>query len=689
MQRNNFILYKTIFLDFTLYVVQHKKERGNFDTPPRRGYDPIPYLPVFANEIIESHDVSQRFMNDYKQTVSDLIAEHYRYQQEVAHKDGLLTMCEASGPHQNQSDALLCQKYSDVPMGEFWARSKTHRISLKQRFLTKEAVSAGHIYGKNVISAESFTSVGPQWEEDPYFLKPTADRAFCEGINKLYFHTYPHSPSLTAKPGFVYYAGTYINRNTTWWNYSLDWNTYLARNQYVLQQGTPVVDVCIYYGTGIEKRIQYKQDSALMDLGYQYDYVNSDVILNQMSVQDGKICLPNGISYELLVLPEESGISIEVLEKIREMVYDGATIVGPRPICSIGLYKSTEIDRQIKSITNLLWGELDTPLIDRTVGNGKIVYGKNIDQILSEKKIEPDLKIENRDSNFSLDFIHRRNKEYDIYYLANLREEAIDYATLSFRTSGKVPYIWNPVDGTVIEQRVYVDDGERTHIPCSFDPYGSYFIIFEKKENAKPSIISVTGPDGNRSCFLEKSGNYQLTYSNGESKNITIASARYLTINTSWNVSFSTEMGGPGSVEFKNLISWPESENLGIKYYSGTASYQNTFIIKDEIEGAKVFLDLGELYNVAEIVLNGHNLGTCWLRPFQKEISEYVKQGRNKIEIKVTNLWPNRLIGDQFLPEAERYTQTNISKSTRQDTLRPSGLLGPVRLMIIPDRDEF
>lgn len=146
-----------------------KKERGNYDTPPRRGYDPIPYLPVFANEIIESHDVSQRFMNDYKQTVSDLIAEHYRYQQEVAHKDGLLTMCEASGPHQNQSDALLCQKYSDVPMGEFWARSKTHRISLKQRFLTKEAVSAGHIYGKNVISAESFTSVGPQWEEDPYF----------------------------------------------------------------------------------------------------------------------------------------------------------------------------------------------------------------------------------------------------------------------------------------------------------------------------------------------------------------------------------------------------------------------------------------------------------------------------------------------------------------------------------------
>lgn len=163
------------------------------------------------------------------------------------------------------------------------------------------------------------------------------------------------------------------------------------------------------------------------------------------------------------------------------MVYDGATIVGPRPICSIGLYKSTEIDRQIKSITNLLWGELDKPLIDRTVGNGKIVYGKNIDQILSEKKIEPDLKIENRDSNFSLDFIHRRNKEYDIYYLANLREEAIDYATLSFRTSGKVPYIWNPVDGTVIEQRVYVDDGERTHIPCSFDPYGSYFIIFEKR----------------------------------------------------------------------------------------------------------------------------------------------------------------------------------------------------------------
>lgn len=650
----------------------------------RRGYDPILYLPVFAGEVVDSQDISHRFMNDYKRTVSDLITEHYRYQQEVAYRDGLLTMCEASGPHQNQADALLCQKYSDVPMGEFWARSKTHRTSLKERFLTKEAVSAGHIYGKTIISSESFTSVGPQWEEDPYFLKPSADRAFCEGINKLYFHTFPHSPSLTAKPGFVYYAGTYINRNTTWWDYSLDWNTYLARNQYLLQQGIPVVDVCLYYGAGIEKRIQYKQDSSLVDPGYQYDYVNSDVILNRMTVQNGKICLPDGLSYELLVLPEENEMPLAVLEKIREMVYEGAIVVGPKPVSSVGLYDMEEADRKLKDIVDILWGNKNEPVIDRIVGKGKVIYGKSINQILAEKNVKPDLKIESGNSDLSLDFIHRRDNNTDIYYLANLKEKS-DCATLSFRVSGKIPQIWNSVDGTVVDQRVYVDDGERIHIPCSFDPFESLFIVFKEAKEKRPSVVSVMGPDGDKSCFFEKPGKYKLHYSDGKGKNIVIHPAYCKTIDTSWRVSFSTEMGGPDDVEFAKLISWPDSDNPGIKYYAGTASYLNTFVVKNKIkEGSKVILDLGELYNVAEIILNGHNLGTCWMKPFRKDISEYVKQGSNEIEIKVTNLWPNRLIGDQFLPEEKRYTLTNISKYTRQDTLRPSGLLGPVQIKIIP-----
>ena len=257
-----------------------------------RGYDPMPYLPVLSGNIVENTEISERFAFDYKQTISDLIANHYRYRQEVAHQRGMLTINEASGPHQFWSDVLLCQKYSDLPMGEFWAPSKTHRTTLEARFLNKEAVSAAHIYGKNIIPSEAFTSVGPQWEEDPWLLKSSADRAFCEGINQIYFHTYTHSPSLTAKPGYVYYAGSHFNKNITWWDYSYAWVAYLTRCQYMLQRGLPQVDVCFYYGDGIFDRKIYQQEVPRLGKCYQYDYTNSDAILIRMRTKNNKIyCL--------------------------------------------------------------------------------------------------------------------------------------------------------------------------------------------------------------------------------------------------------------------------------------------------------------------------------------------------------------------------------------------------------------
>ncbi|KAA6314720.1 SsrA-binding protein [termite gut metagenome] len=233
-----------------------------------RGYNPVPYLPVLAGKIVESKDVSARFRDDYNHTISDLIVEHYRYQQEVAHKDKMLSMYEASGPHQHYADALLCQKYSDLPMGEFWVRANTHRITLENRFMSKEAVSAAHIYGKKIIPAESFTLVGPLWKEDPWYLKPTADRAFCEGINQIYMHTYSHSPSLTAKPGYVYSPGTHFDRNITWWDYSLDWTTFLIRCQYMLQKGLPQVVIALAKGQKLyDKRqsLKEKDDRREMD----------------------------------------------------------------------------------------------------------------------------------------------------------------------------------------------------------------------------------------------------------------------------------------------------------------------------------------------------------------------------------------------------------------------------------------
>jgi hypothetical protein len=317
-----------------------------------RSYDPTPSLSVLAGQTVENKEISERFLYDYRQTISDLIVARYRYLQELAHRDGILTLMEASGPHQHWADALLCQKFSDLPMGEFWAPANTHRTTLPNRFMAKEAVSAAHIYGKTVVPAESFTSIGPQWEEDPWKLKSSADRAFCEGVNQIYFHTFSHSPSLTAKPGFVYFAGSHFNRNITWWDYSYDWIAYLTRCQYMLQRGLPVADVCFYYGDGITDRKTYKQETPLVGEDYHYDYTNTDAIQERMMARNGRICLPDGMSYSVLVLPDEKTVPLDVLMKIRDLVDAGITVIGTKPEKSTGLYHFEENDRRVKEIAD-------------------------------------------------------------------------------------------------------------------------------------------------------------------------------------------------------------------------------------------------------------------------------------------------------------------------------------------------
>jgi hypothetical protein len=680
------------------------------DFKRQRKYAPEPWLPVLSGQTVESREASERFLYDYRQTVSELIAEHYRCFQQLAHRDEMLSLLEASGPYQRCADALLCQKYADLPMGEFWAPSEFHSNMLKARFMDKEAVSAAHIYGKNVISAEAFTSIGPQWEESPCSLKSSADRAFCEGINQIYFHTFSHSPSLSAKPGYVYDAGSHINRNVTWWELSYDWIAFLTRCQYMLQQGLPVVDVCFYYGEGVRERKTYREETPLTGESYQYDYTNSDAILERMTVRDGKIYLPDGMSYHVLALPDEKQIPLEVLEKIRKLVYAGATVTGNKPEKSTGLYRFEENDCRVVEIADEMWGKEALAVIDRPYGRGKVVCNKSIGEILADRRVLPDMEYKSCRDSSEIDFVHRKDGDAEIYYLANLTEQS-DYANVAFRVTGKTPQIWNPVDGSVADMPVYADDGERISMPVYFAPYGSLFVVFRAKEE-KPHVTSVTIsgeeifpklpaaipeteyctplPDGK--TVFRTEGDYELKYSDGEVKNIAIRPARSQNIDGAWDVSFSVEWGGPEHVRFDRLMSWTESEMDGIKYYSGTAVYTNTFTIDEKsITGNCIELDLGEMYDVAEVAVNGKNLGTCWTKPFRKDISQAVVPGENTIGIKIANLWPNRLTGDSFLPEEKRYTETNFHTFTfldmnkkfgKDESLRPSGLLGPVRINI-------
>jgi hypothetical protein len=617
-----------------------------------RGYDPAPYLPALVGQTVEDKEISDRFLYDYRQTVSDLFAGHYRYMQEKVHRDGMLSLYEASGPHQHWADALLLQKYADLPMGEFWAPAKTHRTTIETRFMAKEATSAAHIYGKRIVPAESFTSVGPHWEESPYTLKSSADRAFCEGVNQIYFHTFSQSPSLTAKPGYVYYAGSHFNQNITWWEYAYDWLAYLTRCQYMLQQGLPFADVCFYYGDGIRDRKRYREEIPLTGKSFLYDYTNADALIERMSVRDGKIILPDGVTYNVLVLPgREIAIPLNVLEKIHDLVKAGATITGPEPEKTTGLADYRENDRRLKKIAAELWGKEPGAVVDRKVGKGRVVYGKSIPEVLAENNVLPDMEYMSGCESSDIDFIHRTAGNSEIYFLANLIEQT-DPVTATFRVTGKYPQLWDATNGIVSDIMEFTDDGKRISIPLFFDPFGSMFIVFRDNKTGKAAV------------------------------NFDFDSAAFHDFTTPWEVSFSKEWGGPEHVVFDSLTPWNESKDEGIKYYSGTAVYKTTFNLStvQRSKTSNIFLDLGEVFDIAEVWVNGKNLGTCWKRPFRKEITQAVADGENALELRVTNLWPNRLIGDQFLSKENWFTETNVTKFTKDSPLRASGLIGPVRL---------
>jgi hypothetical protein len=394
---------------------------------------------------------------------------------------------------------------------------------------------------------------------------------------------------------------------------------------------------------------------------------------------------------------------VPILKKIRDMVRAGATVIGMKPEKSAGLHQYEDHDRQVREMADELWGKDAAEAVDKSFGKGRIVSGKTIREVLSREQVLPDMEYKNYRDTASIDFIHRTAGDAEIYYIANLSEKT-DYLNATFRVTGKTPQLWNPADGSVTDQLVYTDDGERISLPLYFDPYGSMFVVF-REQKEKEHIISVSRsgenifpglprllPDtayysrlSDGKWVFDTEGVYEFTCNTGQKRTITADPVRSQEIAAPWQVAFSKEWGGPEEIVFDRLMSWTESDLPGIKYYSGTASYTNTFpVAESRLSGNRIYLDLGEMFNIAEVIINGKNLGTCWKKPFKKDISQAVIPGINTVELKVTNLWPNRLIGDQHLPETEQYTETNYNFG-KDDPLRPSGLLGPVRLFFIPE----
>jgi hypothetical protein len=612
----------------------------------RRGYDLLRWLPVITGKIINSREESDRFLNDFRRTMGDLaIDNHYKLFKENAHKHSLLIHPESGGPHAVPIDAQQCLGFDDAPMSEFWAWSWRHRIGDENRFFVKQPASAAHTYGRKLVLAEGFTTIGPHWQETLWDnLKPSFDHACTEGLNLLVWHAFVCSPASEGIPGQQYFAGTHLNPNVTWWEKSKPFFDYINRCQWMLQQGLPVADVTYYYGDHVPNFAQLrKSDPAKIGAGYDYDVITAEALLTRAKAQDGKIVLPDGVSYRVLALPERDSISLPVLRKIKELVTGGATIIGPRPMREQTLKNFPECDNEVTKLATEIW--------DNKTNNGRVISNRTAREFLLSDGVNPDFY-----STAALDYIHRRDGESEIYFVSSRSNVSVT-ATCAFRVSGKAPELWNAVTDEHKFASAYEEKNGGVTLTLEFSPCGSWFIIFREPASKHPANAA----SNERTFTLVQD------------------------ISGEWRVHFDPKWRGPESVQFDQLTSWPTHSDPGIKFYSGTATYVKTFELPDPKfkTHSKLFLDLGNVHELAEVRLNGKSCGISWSPPFRVNVTDAIKSGENKLEIEVVNFWPNRIIGDASLPQAERLTRTNVRKLTAGTKLMDSGLLGPVRLLRI------
>ncbi len=692
----------------------------------RRGYDLMPFLPVLAGRIVEDRSVSHRFLHDFRRTLGDLaIDNHYRLFRDGAHRHGLQIHPESGGPHAVPVDAQQCLGFNDVPMSEFWAWSWRHRVGESNRFFVKQPASAAHTYGRRLVAAEGFTTIGPHWQETIWDnLKPSFDRAACEGLNLLVWHEFVCSPEEEGLPGIQYFAGTHINPNCTWWPQSGPFIAYLNRCQWLLQQGLFVADACYYYGDHVPNFAQLKRsDPARVLPGYDYDVVTEDVLLTRATVRDGRIFLPDGMSYRVLVLRDAAAISLPVLRKIRELVVAGATVVGPKPVEATGLVGYPQSDIEVQRIASALW---DGP---GQASQGRVVSDKTAREVLLAGGVRPDFEFQGADALTTLDSIHRCAGDADIYFVAN-RSNRWENVRCRFRVSGKTPELWLPDSGTIRTAAAWEEGNGQTTLPLELEPYGSLFVVF-RAPAASQRVVSVTrdgqpivavasalalerssdaGPapgaargrtaptrrgdvvelwregDALRLSASGPAGTYALEHADGRIETLNIPAAPApRALDAGWVLhALPRELLSSATrpVQLDALRSWTSFEDPLVKYHAGTLEYTVQFEVGEEWLGpeTRVFLELGQVRELAEIVLNGRNLGIVWKPPFGVEVTGALQKGRNVLFVRVTNFWPNRIIGEQSMPPDQRWTRTNIRKLTKDTPLMESGLLGPVRL---------
>lgn len=615
----------------------------------RRGYDPVPWMPVLAGQIVESSEASDRFLWDFRKTIADLIAdEHYGQVQASLKERGIGHYGES---HEEGrafvADGMEVKKLDDIPMSAMWTQKPG--VNAEQYGYNaddRESASVAHIYGQNLVAAESLTAAAAPWAWSPATLKPTADQELLNGINRFVIHESAHQPLVGKAPGLTLGPfGQWFNRNETWAEEAGPWIDYLARSSYLLQQGHFGADLIYFYGEDSNLTAIFAHKSPDVPAGYGFDYINADGLIHELGVSDGRITTKSGMSYRVLGLdPYSRHMSLPVLRAIYKLVEDGAIVAGPKPFDDPSL---ADDKAEFHKLNNELFGD-GTGV--HQVGKGTVYAGASIADTFNALHVPPDFDYTKPESDTRILFVHRKLANGDLYFLDN-RNNRPETIEASFRVTGRAPELWYAETGKTEPASFKIADG-RTTVPLHFEPWGTVFVVFRKAttetSRSLPSPVE---------------------------KDIT-------TLKGPWKLSFQAGRGAPPSITLNELSSWSDSSDSGVKYFSGTGTYTKTVQASPEWfkKGATLWIDLGDVKNLAEVAVNGKSLGIVWHTPYRIDATNALKPGDNEITIKVTNAWVNRLIGDQQPGATTKYTFTDVKPYRANSPLLPSGLIGPVRI---------
>lgn len=614
-----------------------------------RGYDATPWLPVLTGRVVDSAEASDRFLWDFRKTIADLIAtEHYGQLEETLHERGMGHYGEShEGGRAFVADGMEVKKFNEVPMSAMWTQTPgVNKVQYGYNADDRESASVAHIYGQNIAAAESMTASAAPWAWSPATLKPTADQELLNGINRFVIHESAHQPLVGKAPGLTLGPfGQWFNRNETWAEQSAPWIDYIARSSYLLQQGHFAADLVYFYGEDSNLTAIFASKSPDIPGGYGFDYINADALIHELSVDNGNIVTKSGMQYKVLGLdPYSRHMSLPVLRAIHTLVENGAVVAGPKPTDDPSLADDQD---DFKKLSLELFG--DGTGVHR-LGKGTVYAGQNLSEVFNALRIQPDFDYSRPHNNSDIEFVRRKLDHGDIYFVDNRsdHEESIE---ATFRVAGYQPELWRAETATTEAATFKVADG-RTTVPLRLEPWGTVFVVFRKPTSETAHMV----PE--------------------------VTETTLDTVSGPWTVSFQPDRGAPGSVTMNQLSDWSQSADQGVRYFSGIGTYARTLQASSGWfrKGSHLWLDLGDVKNLAVVSVNGKQMGEAWHAPYRVDVTSALKPGTNEITIKVVNAWVNRLIGDEQ-PGATKITFADVKPYKADSPLLPSGLLGPVTVV--------